>query len=283
MDKPEPETIIIDYPNDRQIVAKFAYPDWKSLFRLFFVLFFYTIVGGILLVLFLINTRDLGTSSLKPLLSLVFYVITMLLTIRYALKKSKKLQPSPFDFSFNKIPSWLVPVIIVSTLALVVGLEGGSNLIPMPVAVQKIFEKAFTNNIFSIVSLIIAAPIMEEILCRGIILKGLLKNYSPRKAILISAIFFGVIHLNPWQALPAFCGGLFLGWVFYKTQSVIPGMIIHATINATASVFLFLPKHQEGFLSLLGMPYYIVLCFFSVLVFVGGCVIIQRKVLSVVD
>jgi membrane protease YdiL (CAAX protease family) len=283
MDKPEPETIIIDYPNDSPIVAKFAYPDWKSLFKLFFVLFFYTIVGAILLALFLVNTRDLGTSSLKPLLSLVFYVITMLLTIRYALKKSKKQQLSSFNFSFNRVQSWLVPVIIISTLALVVGLEGVSNLIPMPVTVQKIFEKAFTKNIFSIVSLIVAAPIMEEILCRGIILKGLLKNYSPQKAILISAIFFGVIHLNPWQALPAFCGGLFLGWVFYKTQSVIPGMIIHATINATASVFLFLPKHQEGFLSLLGMPYYIVLCFFSALVFVGGCVIIQRKILLGID
>jgi membrane protease YdiL (CAAX protease family) len=283
MDKPEPETIIIDYPNDSPIVAKFEYPDWKSLFKLFFVLFFYTIAGGMLLAWFLINTRDLGTSSLKSLLNLVFYVITMLLTIRYALKKSKKQRRSPFNFSFNKVQSWLVPVIIVSTLALVVGLEGISNLIPMPVAVQKLFEKAFTKNIFSLVTAVIAAPIMEEILCRGIILKGLLKNYSPQKAILISAIFFGVIHLNPWQALPAFCGGLFLGWVFYKTQSVIPGMIIHATINATASVFLFLPKHQQGFSSLLGMPYYIVLCFFSALVFIGGCVIIQKKVLPQID
>ncbi|HMG09671.1 MAG TPA: CPBP family intramembrane glutamic endopeptidase [Mucilaginibacter sp.] len=176
-----------------------------------------------------------------------------------------------------------MPAIIISTLALVVGLEEVSSLIPMPAYVQKLFENAFTKNVFSLVTVIIAAPIMEEILCRGILLKGLLKNYSPQKAILISAIFFGVMHLNPWQALPAFCAGLFLGWVFYKTQSVIPGMIIHATINATASLFLFLPKQQQGFFNLLGMPYYILLCAFSALVFVSGCVIIQRKVLPVVD
>jgi membrane protease YdiL (CAAX protease family) len=176
-----------------------------------------------------------------------------------------------------------VPAIIISSLALVVGLEAVSSLIPMPVYMQELFEKAFIKNVFSLVTVIIAAPIMEEILCRGILLKGLLKNYSPQKAILISAIFFGVMHLNPWQALPASCAGLFLGWVFYKTQSVIPGMIIHATINTTASLFLFLPKQQQGFFNLLGMPYYIVLCVFAVLVFVSGCVIIQRKVLPVVN
>lgn len=176
-----------------------------------------------------------------------------------------------------------MPVVIITTLALVVGLEGVSNLIPMPVYMQKIFEKAFTKNAFSLVMAIVAAPIIEEMLCRGIILKGLLKNYSPAIAIVVSAIFFGVLHLNPWQAVPAFFGGLFLGWVFYKTQSVIPGMIIHATINSTASLFLFLPKYQQGFFKLLGMQYYMVLCVFAVIVFVGGCMVIQRKVLPMTD
>jgi hypothetical protein len=60
-------------------------------------------------------------------------------------------------------------------------------------------------------------------------------------------------------------------------------MIIHATINATASLFLFLPKHEQGFLNLLGMTSYIVLCVFAALVFIGGCVIIQRKVLPVLE
>lgn len=226
---------------------------------------------------FWIDAKNMASPLLKSLSNLVLYVITMLLTIKYAIRKSKKRASSAFNFSFNRIQGWLVPVIIISTLALVVDLEWVSSLIPMPVYMQKIFEKLFSKNVFSLVTVIIAAPIMEEILCRGILLKGLLKNYSPTKAILISAIFFGVMHLNPWQALPAFCAGLFLGWIFYKTQSVIPGMIIHATINATASLFLFLPKHQQGFLRLLGTPYYIVLCVFAMLVFVSGSLVIQKK------
>jgi membrane protease YdiL (CAAX protease family) len=279
MDTPEPEIITINYPeNDTPIVAKFAYPNWKSLFGLFFIFLLYTTIGAILLGVFLADAKNLATPLVKSLLSLVFYVITMLLVINYGIKKSKKQTTSPFNFSLSKPQGWLVPVIIISTLALVVGLEGISSLIPMPIYVRKIFERAFTKNVFSLILAIIAAPIMEEILCRGIVLKGLLKNYSPQKAILISALFFGIMHLNPWQAFPASFAGLFLGWVFYKTKSVIPGMIIHATINATASLLLFFPGFKDGFLNALGMPYYMLLCVVAALVFVGGCMVIQQKI-----
>jgi hypothetical protein len=112
-------------------------------------------------------------------------------------------------------------------------------------------------------------------------LRGLLKNYSSYKAILISAIFFGAIHLNPWQAIPAFLSGLFLGWVYYKTQSVVPGMIIHATINITVSLFLFFPSHQQDLSSHLSAPYYLIAYLVSIIVFAATCVIIHRKVLII--
>jgi len=277
MDQNELESTLTDDQNDVQILPTGAYPGVKSLFRLFFAFVFYTIGWGIAGGFFLMDTRLSNSPLLRSFLNLLLYVISLLLTIRYAIKKSKKQQISPFNLSFNKIQSWLVPVVIICTIALSVGLEGVSDLIPMPVSVQKLFERVFTKDIFSLITLIIAAPILEEILCRGIVLKGLLKNYSPNKAILISAIFFSVLHLNPWQALPAFCGGLFLGWVFYKTRSIIPGILIHATVNSTAALFLFLPKHQQSYLDLLGSSYYTVLLLFSALVFVFGCLLIHRK------
>ena len=218
---------------------------------------------------------------LKPFVNLLGYIFSLLFTIRYAIKKSKKQEGNAFSLSFNKIPGWLFPVIIISTLALVVGIERISDILPMPPSVQKFFEDIFTKDVFSIISVVIAAPIMEEILCRGIVLGGLLKNYPPHKAILISALFFALMHLNPWQALPAFFGGLFLGWVFYKTKSVIPGMVIHGINNGIAMLFVFLPKNKQGFLGLVGMPYYIVLCVFAAIVFVSGCFIIDRKTAAV--
>jgi len=218
---------------------------------------------------------------LKSLFNLLVYLATLLITIKYTIKKSKEKQGYYQTVSFRKIQLWLIPTIIVSTLALFVLLEQSASWIPMPDSIKKFFEGAFRKDIFSIITIVIAAPILEEILCRGIILRGLLKNYPPYKAILISALFFGLIHLDPWQAIPAFFGGLFLGWIYYKTQSVIPGMIIHATINSTATVFLFLPGSRQDLLSLWGLHYYLAACFICVVIFTGACIIIHKKVVVV--
>jgi membrane protease YdiL (CAAX protease family) len=279
MNQPEPESVLINESVDLEIV-KPAYPDGKSVVRLFWVVLFYSIICSIPLgvLIAVMKGLELKSSLLMSFLNLLTYIFSFLFAIRYAIKKSKKQEGNSFSLSFNKTPTRLFPVIIISTLALIVGIERISGILPMPPSVQKFFEDIFTKDVFSIVSVVIAAPIMEEILCRGIVLGGLLKNYTPYKAILISALFFALMHLNPWQALPAFFGGLFLGWVFYKTKSVIPGMIIHATNNGLAMLFLFLPKNKQDFLSLLGMPYYIVLCVCAAIVFAGGCLIINKKV-----
>ena len=82
----------------------------------------------------------------------------------------------------------------------------------------------------------IFAPIFEEWLCRGMVLRGLLTKMKPVWAIIISALFFAVIHGNPWQALNAFLIGLLMGYVYYKTGSLILTMIIHFVNNGTSVI-----------------------------------------------
>lgn len=83
----------------------------------------------------------------------------------------------------------------------------------------------------------IFAPIFEEWLCRGMVLRGLLaKGLKPVWAIAISALFFALIHANPWQALPAFALGLVFGYVYYKTGSLTLTMLMHFTNNTLALV-----------------------------------------------
>jgi membrane protease YdiL (CAAX protease family) len=214
-----------------------------------------------------------------PVLKLMIYMAPLLITINSAIKRSKRQQGYASKINFNKFQVWLVPVLVIGTVALFIPLAWVSDLIPMPESVRKFFERTFTKDLFSIITVVIAAPILEEILCRGIVLKGLLKNYSPYKAIIISAIFFGALHLNPWQAFPAFFGGLFLGWIYYKTQSVIPGMVVHGIIDGTATLFLFLPKYQQSLSGLLGMPYYLIALLGAILIFALACIIINIKVI----
>jgi hypothetical protein len=82
----------------------------------------------------------------------------------------------------------------------------------------------------------IFAPIFEEWMCRGMVLRGLLTKMKPVWAIVISALFFAVIHMNPWQALNAFLIGLLMGYVYYKTGSLILTMIIHFVNNGTSVI-----------------------------------------------
>ena len=57
------------------------------------------------------------------------------------------------------------------------------------------------------------------------------------KAILITALIFGVIHINPAQVVNAFFLGLLLGWLFYRTGSLWPSICAHI-LNNSLSVLL---------------------------------------------
>ena len=91
----------------------------------------------------------------------------------------------------------------------------------------------------------IFAPIFEEWLCRGMVLRGLLTKMKPGWAIVVSALFFAVIHANPWQALNAFLIGLMMGYVYYKTGSLILTMIIHFVNNGTSVILSNIERFKD--------------------------------------
>ena len=117
----------------------------------------------------------------------------------------------------------------------------------------------------------IFAPIFEEWLCRGMVLRGLLTKMKPVWAIVISALFFAIIHANPWQALNAFLIGLMMGYVYYKTGSLLLTMLIHFVNNGTAVILSHLDcmKDYEDlyWIDILGKQDYTIL-------FLVSCVIL---------
>jgi|TARA_B110000091_G_scaffold44500_1_gene48662 membrane protease YdiL (CAAX protease family) len=92
------------------------------------------------------------------------------------------------------------------------------------------------ESLIFFIGAIVLSPILEEIIFRRIILKGFLTNYTPKKAILFSAIIFGVMHGEPIQIINAFIIGLFFGWIYYKTKSI--GITIALHLTANLSVFI---------------------------------------------
>ncbi len=83
----------------------------------------------------------------------------------------------------------------------------------------------------------VAAPVAEEVVFRGAILRALLSNgRRPWVAIALSAVFFAVGHLNPAQMPHAFIIGLLLGWIYYRTGSILPGVLFHLVNNTVAYI-----------------------------------------------
>lgn len=107
----------------------------------------------------------------------------------------------------------------------------------------KFFEATFAMflnyKIAGFIMICILAPIFEEILFRGIILKGMLnKNINPTYAIIISGFIFGAAHLNPWQFIGAGLLGSIFGFIYYRTKSLVLPIILHALNNILSYTFI---------------------------------------------
>ena len=127
-----------------------------------------------------------------------------------------------------------------------------------------------------ILSIAIFGPVLEELLFRGAITSALLKKYSPTKAIILSALVFGIFHINPAQIITATLIGLLLGWIYYKTASLIPCILIHI-LNNSLSVYLSLKYPDTEYIRDLftGNTYFIVLIA-AIVVFVGSVLWMKR-------
>ena len=94
------------------------------------------------------------------------------------------------------------------------------------------------RGFWTILSLVVFAPVFEELICRGVVLSSLRTRYGVVTAWLVSSLFFGVLHGQPAQVIGASVIGLILGVVYLATDSMWSVMILHALNNAVAYLAL---------------------------------------------
>lgn len=148
-----------------------------------------------------------------------------------------------------------------------------------PEFLEQLMKQIHTNKISTFLSIVLFAPLLEELFCRGIILRGLLHHTTPIKAIALSALMFGIMHLNPWQAIPAFILGVFMGWVYWRTHSLWATIFIHFVNNGFSYIVTLLypnlPSHF-GFVDLIPNNYYY-LTYAIALLFTLGALLLMNK------
>ena len=157
--------------------------------------------------------------------------------IIYLIRK-KKTNIGSFNLSIEN--RRIIPLIVLIAIPLNLGIAGPLiELVPMTdffreMMREMVLEMASDQGLLMFTALVIAAPILEELIFRGIMLDGLLRIYSPTKAVIVSSLLFGLIHLNPAQFVGGALVGGFMGWVYVHTRSVMATILIHAVFNLTA-------------------------------------------------
>lgn len=130
-------------------------------------------------------------------------------------------------------------LLVVPTLALVpAALLTMSAAIEMLVAVvplsrweEVMFARFSSGSLPIVISICVLAPILEEMLFRGLILRGLLFKYDRWYAIWLSALFFGAAHFNLYQFVVGLMFGILLGWLYERSRSLIPCICLHGAYN----------------------------------------------------
>lgn len=190
----------------------------------------------------------------------------------------RTVKPVPFNtYTFGNISSPVVFLLVfVATLALMVALEPLNSIVPMPDSVKQIYANMLSNMVWTSLSVAVAAPLAEEFLLRGTILRGMLYHSTPLKAILWSAFYFALIHMNLYQALGAFLMGLFIGWIYYKTGTLWLAVLIHFVNNGSSVLFTVLNPEMDVETTLMdiitdswGIEAYIAIFTLSVALFVA--------------
>ena len=107
------------------------------------------------------------------------------------------------------------------------------------------------EGIFSGVLLFIAvailAPLGEEIIFRGFLQQILETHWKDTtRAVLFTALIFSIIHMNPYWFIQIYILGVVLGFLAWKTQSIIAPLILHGLNNSVALLFSFLDSENNN-------------------------------------
>ena len=218
---------------------------YPNILQAIWILILLNILSRVLLILWYILWRVTGFlllahPAVRSLISLIPYGLILMRGLKRA------------NTSFREICP-LVPVrlsLLFPMALTIIGfslLEIGSwlNFFPSP---SEWYPEWYTDFIYNLVvatndlvvypmwgiavSFVIVGPLTEELLVRGLILRGFLSRYSVRKAVLASALLSGLVHLNAWNFIGPTVLGILLAWWFIQTRSMLPCFLGHVFYGA---------------------------------------------------
>jgi len=184
----------------------------------------------------------------NPLKKIVLGVGSLIFILWYGYKKTGNPLKMVFPLKrFNPLfILFLVLFFLGSQQLLVFVNKWVDHVLPPPAWFWELFNKIFENDFGfagAFVKVVLIAPVTEELIFRGIIMHGLMRNYSKTSAIFFSGLLFALFHMNPWQFPATFILGILLGYLMIRTNNLLLCITGHALNNLL--VLLSITFHRE--------------------------------------
>lgn len=221
---------------------------WREIFVLICGYFAAQVLVGLMILIF---KEDFENSSGFLLIA---YSVSLGLPILFFDLFVTRPKGFKLNFNFSSKPFLTYVLIFTMMFGMMLISEYLTNLIPttgpifgnLYIKFMQQMNSISLDHVAMLIMVVVFAPLLEEILFRGIILKAMLnKGISPKKAILFSALIFGAVHGYPWQFLGAFLMGLVLGLVYWKTKSLLMTILLHAFNNFIAAMLIIYSKSES--------------------------------------
>jgi len=232
--------------------------------------FLYQIVGGLLtLLIFGLDIENAPVNGIR-LMTMAGQILFILLP---ALVFSRLFYTDVTKFLRVKIPNWKEVLLFTIGIAILTVLlqnylyiqnyfiDQLANSVPIIKTVKELLdtlnayvEKTYgsllkANNVYEGVLIVFVVAVIpalsEEAMFRGLIQRSFEIKMKPFYAALITAIFFGANHFNPYGLIPLIILGLYFGYAAYMSGSILIPIILHFLNNFTAVMLYFIFGDDE--------------------------------------
>lgn len=164
-------------------------------------------------------------------------IIMMIKKLSFAEVKKFFLQRTKFIHILVAIGLYFASLPLAEYLSMLVPTEGYTFLEKLYEIFEDSFAIVFEYKIAAFIMVCILAPVLEELIFRGLILRGMLqKGVNPWFSIILTAFLFGLAHMNPWQFFGAGLLGAVFGYIYWRTQSLWLCIFLHFLNNFIAYI-----------------------------------------------
>ena len=216
----------------------------KNKIRIAFGIVILSMLVGLILGSGMMGLLSLSSNADQPTLSITAMGIsTLFMAVPVLFYLIKRQIPFKSALRLNGVSVKSLLSIILLSVGIIILIDEVDRLVYIlfgqPEYLAELAEQLKITSLYSgiaiVVTTVLIAPIIEEMLFRGYFQKVLEDVWQDvTKAILVTGIFFAFVHLNPYWIVQIYLLGVVLGYLAWRTNSIIPSLILHGLNNGFA-------------------------------------------------